>query len=216
MKQIVKKVQVLTLAMLTISFVCKSQDKTLGTVPTTEKKSSGKSLFIDEHDLEPGKVKFEDVLAAHQKDLATQGQYGVNFIKFWVDEQAGKVYCLSTAKNEQAIIKTHKKAHGLVPTTVYKMKAGVESAEIDGEKFFLDVHNLGAGKVTAAAVAGAHQKDLAVQKKYGVNFINYWVDEKAGTVFCLSQAPDADAVIKTHKEAHGLLPAFVLPVQEGK
>jgi hypothetical protein len=80
----------------------------------------------------------------------------------------------------------------------------------------LDVHHLGAGNVTAEAVAGAHEKDLKVEKKYGVNFINYWVDTDNGTIFCLSQAPDSNAVIQTHKEAHGLLPDVVLPVKQGQ
>jgi hypothetical protein len=75
---------------------------------------------------------------------------------------------------------------------------------------------LGAGNVTAAAVAAAHQKDLAVEQKYGVNFINYWVDEKSGTVLCLSQAPDSAAVINTHREAHGLIPVSVVKVQQGQ
>ena len=66
--------------------------------------------------------------------------------------------------------------------------------------FFLDIHQLGAGKVTAADVEKAHQKDLAVQKKYGVNFINYWVDERTGTVLCLSQASDASKVLKRIKK----------------
>jgi len=48
--------------------------------------------------------------------------------------------------------------------------------------FFLDVHYPGAGKVTAKDVAAAHKKDLAVENKYGVNFIKYRVDEKAGVV----------------------------------
>ncbi|MBE7174293.1 MAG: DUF4242 domain-containing protein [Williamsia sp.] len=75
---------------------------------------------------------------------------------------------------------------------------------------------MGAGKVAAADVAQAHQKDLATQKKYGVNFINYWVDEKTGDIFCLSQAADANAVVSTHQEAHGLLPAEILQVKQGK
>jgi len=78
----------------------------------------------------------------------------------------------------------------------------------------MDVHFLGAGQITAVDVAAAHKKDLAVQQKYGVNFINYWVDEKDGTVICLSQAKDAAPVIKTHKEAHGLIPAYVLKVKQ--
>jgi hypothetical protein len=81
---------------------------------------------------------------------------------------------------------------------------------------YLDIHELGAGKVTAADVAGAHQKDLAIQEKYGVNLINYWVDEKKGTVLCLAQAPDSTALISTHKEAHGLIPLRVATVKQGQ
>jgi hypothetical protein len=178
--------------------------------------SSGQSLFIDEHDLTPGKVTFADVMAAHQKDLATEGKYNVNFIKFWVAEDNGKVYCLSSAKDSSDIVETHRNAHGLLPSTIYKITAGKESPAVGGKKFYLDVHELGAGNVTAEAVAEAHKKDLEVQKKYGVNFINYWVDVKTGTVFCLSEAPDSESIIQTHKEAHGLVPAYVMPVKQGE
>ena len=39
-----------------------------------------------------------------------------------------------------------------------------------------------------------------------VKFLRYWVDEKAGMVFCLSDAPNREAPTKAHREAHGLLP----------
>jgi phenolic acid decarboxylase len=69
--------------------------------------------------------------------------------------------------------------------------------------------------VTARDVEAAHQKDLAVEHKYGVNFINYWVNERDGIVVCLSQASDSTSIINTHKEAHGLIPAYVVKVKEG-
>jgi hypothetical protein len=75
---------------------------------------------------------------------------------------------------------------------------------------------VGAGNVTAAAVADAHKKDLAVQEKYGVNFINYWVDEKAGVILCLSEAKNAESVIGTHKEAHGLIPVEIWKIKQGE
>jgi Protein of unknown function (DUF4242) len=178
--------------------------------------TNNKSLFIDVHDLEPGKVTFADVLAAHQKDLATEGKYDVNFINFWIDEEKGKVYCLSSAKDSQSVIHTHAEAHGLLPSATFKVTEGTPANLIGAKQLFLDVHNLGAGNVTAAGVAEAHKKDLAAEKKYGVNFINYWVDEKTGTIFCLSEAPDSNAIISTHKEAHGLLPAYVLKVKQGE
>jgi len=49
-----------------------------------------------------------------------------------------------------------------------------------------------------------------------VNFINYWVDEKAGVVMCLSEAADSNAIIATHKEAHGLIPVEILRVKQGE
>jgi len=175
-----------------------------------------KNLFIDVHDLGVGKVTYADVMAAHQKDLATEGKYGVNIIKFWFDEDKGKVYCLASAPDSNALIQTHREAHGLVPDHVYPVTPGTEAALSGNDDLFLDVHYLGAGNVTKEAVAGAHLKDLAVEGKYGVNLINYWVDEKQGVVMCLAQAKDSSALINTHREAHGLLPAAVSKVKEGQ
>jgi hypothetical protein len=173
-------------------------------------------LFIDVHQLQAGSVTFEDVAKAQAKDLAVEKKYGVDFKKFWVDEKNGLVYCLSSSPDAASIRETHKKSHGLLPEHIYQVTDGAEAALNATDNFFLDVHELGAGKVTAADVAGAHQKDLAKQHKHGVNFINYWVDEKAGVVMCLSQAKDSAAVINTHKEAHGLVPVYILKVKQGQ
>jgi len=174
-----------------------------------------KFLFLDVHNLEPGKVKMADVAGAHQKDLATQGKYGVDFKKYWVDEALGKVYCLVESPDSATFCNSHKEAHGLVPNFVHKVTEGMEASIKDPSKLFFDIHNLGAGKVTAEAVADAHKKDLATQGKYKANFINYWVDEKLGVVMCLAEAPDAKAMIDTHKEAHGLIPDEVHKVNQG-
>jgi uncharacterized protein DUF4242 len=175
-----------------------------------------KNFYIDVHHFDPGGVNYEAVANAHAKDLAAQNKFGVEFIRFWVDEEKGLVYCLSSAKDSQSINKTHAAAHGLMPSEIYKVAAGMESASIGGKDFYLDIHELGPGKVKAGDVAGAHQKDLAVQGKYGVNFINYWVDEKAGVVMCLSEANDSSSIIKTHQEAHGLIPVKILKVKQGE
>src|SRR3954451_23239620 len=57
---------------------------------------------------------------------------------------------------------------------------------------FMDAHNIEGG-VSAADVAAAHQADLATQDAHGVNYLRYWVDEAAGKIFCLVDAPDAEA-----------------------
>ena len=66
-----------------------------------------------------------------------------------------------------------------------------------------------------ADVAQAHQADLATQGKYGVAYQRYWVDEAAGRVFCLVEAPDAETAATVHREAHGLVADAIHPVVEG-
>ena len=78
---------------------------------------------------------------------------------------------------------------------------------------FMDVHNIDGG-VSAGDVAGAHEADLATQGEYGVNYLRYWVDEEAGKIFCLVDAPDAEAAGAVHREAHGLVADEIYPVSE--
>jgi hypothetical protein len=80
---------------------------------------------------------------------------------------------------------------------------------------FMDTHTI-AGGVKAEDVAGAHRADLETQGKYGVNYLRYWVDEKEGTIFCLVDAPDAEAANRVHREAHGLVAQSIRPVVEGQ
>jgi hypothetical protein len=79
---------------------------------------------------------------------------------------------------------------------------------------YMDTHRNMPG-VTAAAVAEAHAKDLRVQKKHGVEYLHYWVDEKNGTIQCLVSAPNPEAAIRVHKEAHGLLADELHEVKQG-
>lgn len=88
------------------------------------KATDTRKMFMDVHNLEPGKVTFEAVADAHKKDLATQGKYDVSFVKYWVDEAEGKVYCLAEAHDSLSIYNTHKEAHGLVPDKIYQVKQG--------------------------------------------------------------------------------------------
>lgn len=178
--------------------------------------TSSPKLFLDVHQMQPGKINMDAVAGAHAKDLAVENKYNVHFLKYWVDETKGQVFCLATAPDSAALVHTHAEAHGLLPEHVYEVTSGKEEALKGNNSLFLDIHHLGAGNVTADAVAGAHQKDLAVEKKYGVNLLDYWVNEKEGVVMCLAQAKDSSALIKTHKEAHGLIPDEVFEVKQGK
>lgn len=79
---------------------------------------------------------------------------------------------------------------------------------------FMDVHTMDGG-VSATDVAEAHQADLETQTKYGVNYKHYWVDETAGKIFCLVDAPDAGTAATVHREAHGLVADEIYEVTEG-
>ena len=79
---------------------------------------------------------------------------------------------------------------------------------------FMDAHTIEGG-VTVADVAAAHQADLATQEAHGVSYERYWVDEAAGKIFCLVEAPDAEAANTVHREAHGLVADEIFAVVEG-
>ncbi|MDO7868504.1 DUF4242 domain-containing protein [Nocardioides jiangxiensis] len=80
---------------------------------------------------------------------------------------------------------------------------------------FMDVHEELPEGATAADVANAHAADVAIQDQYGVTYRSYWVDEASRKVFCLVEAPDADAAIAVHREAHGLVADKIYEVSEG-
>ena len=77
---------------------------------------------------------------------------------------------------------------------------------------YMDIHSLPEG-TTSEDVAKAHAKDMETQKKYGVEYTKYWVNEKAGKVFCLCHAPNAEAAEQVHREAHGLMPDKIIEVE---
>jgi hypothetical protein len=79
---------------------------------------------------------------------------------------------------------------------------------------YMDVHTIGGG-VSVDDVAKAHLADLQTQGKHDVSYLRYWVNETEGKVFCLVEAPSAEAASAVHREAHGLVADEVFQVQEG-
>ena len=65
---------------------------------------------------------------------------------------------------------------------------------------FMDVHTGMAG-ITPEGLMEAHNADLAIQDDEKVNFKHAWADPESGMVFCLSEAPSAEAVQKIHERA---------------
>jgi len=79
---------------------------------------------------------------------------------------------------------------------------------------FMDIHHMDGG-VSVDDVAKAHQADLARQADEDVQYLRYWVAGEQGKIFCLVDAPDAEAANTVHREAHGLVADEIYPVQEG-
>jgi hypothetical protein len=79
---------------------------------------------------------------------------------------------------------------------------------------YMDVHHMDSG-VSVGDVAKAHMADLQEQAQYGVNYLKYWVSESEGKIFCLVDAPDAEAANTVHREAHGLVADEIYEVSEG-
>ena len=76
---------------------------------------------------------------------------------------------------------------------------------------YMDIHELHGA--TAEDIAKAHALDVETQRKYGVNYGKYWFNESAGKVFCLVDAPSAEAASHVHLEAHGMAAEKLIEVQ---
>ena len=75
----------------------------------------------------------------------------------------------------------------------------------------MDIHNLPEG-TTPEDVAKAHAKDMEIQRKYGVEYHKYWVNDTGSKVFCLAHAPNAEAAECVHREAHGMMAEKIIEV----
>jgi hypothetical protein len=81
-------------------------------------------LFLDMHALDRP-VTLDDVAQAHAADLQTQPHYGVHYLRYWVDEDNGKIFCLVDAPTPEAAHIVHRRAHGLVADEIYQVEEGV-------------------------------------------------------------------------------------------
>ena len=80
-------------------------------------------LYMDVHSIDGG-VGVGDVAKAHMADLQTQGNYDVNYLRYWVAEGEGKVFCLVEAPSAVAAATVHRAAHGLVADEIYPVQEG--------------------------------------------------------------------------------------------
>jgi hypothetical protein len=80
-------------------------------------------LYMDIHSIDGG-VSVEDVAQAHRADLQTEGPHDVRYLRYWVDEQEGKVFCLVEAPSPEAAADVHREAHGLLADDIFQVQEG--------------------------------------------------------------------------------------------
>ncbi len=75
---------------------------------------------------------------------------------------------------------------------------------------YLDIHDV--GDTTPEEIAKIHLADVETQGKYNVEYRKYWMNQDRGKVFCLVEAPNAEAACQVHREAHGCLAEKIIEV----
>ena len=77
---------------------------------------------------------------------------------------------------------------------------------------YMDVHHDVA--VSPEELSALHLADLAAQDVFDVRYLKYWFSESTRKVFCLVDAPSAEAAIAVHRSSHGGLPQEIIEVGE--
>ncbi len=77
---------------------------------------------------------------------------------------------------------------------------------------YLDRHDVPEG-TNDEDIRELHMKDLEVQERYGVRYLTYWFDYDRRSAFCLVDAPSSELAQQVHREAHGLTPGAMIPVE---
>jgi DNA-binding CsgD family transcriptional regulator len=94
-----------------------------------------------------------------------------------------------------------------------KVVFDAEAARRASQKLYMCRHQGRPRDVSLAQIASRHDLDVALQDKYNLTWLTYYVNQEGGTSFCLAQAPSKEAVEACHREAHGaMLPYHVSEV----
>src|SRR5258706_11410914 len=83
-------------------------------------------MYMDIHDV-PG-VTSDDVAKAHVMDQHIQAHHGVEYVKYWVNEKQGKIFCLCHAPSAEAADAVHRDAHGLTAARIMEVTPEVAEA----------------------------------------------------------------------------------------
>ena len=80
---------------------------------------------------------------------------------------------------------------------------------------FIDIHIVEDNAFSEIAAIEGHQRDLAMQHKFGVKNIKFFLNLPEKRVFCLMEAPDKESCAATHREANGIEACNLVEVDGG-
>ena len=98
------------------------------------------ALFMDAHTI-GGPVTLDDVAKAHAADLQTQDAHGVHYLRYWVDQEHGKIFCLVDAPDAGAAATVHREAAG-VPVAQHGVPHGRGAQLVQNVQALLRVPDL--------------------------------------------------------------------------
>jgi hypothetical protein len=80
-------------------------------------------LYMDQH-RGVSSLNAEALAGAHQRDREVQARHGVNYLKYWFNEETGDVFCLVQAPSQEAAAAVHREAHGMVADVLTEVREG--------------------------------------------------------------------------------------------
>ena len=95
-------------------------------------------IYMDVHNKAQG-LTVDDVVQAHMMDLEVQGKYGVKYLRYWFNPDAGKVFCLVEAPSVVAAVAVHEKAHGMLPDEIIEVEKTLVEAFLGSTEESADV-----------------------------------------------------------------------------
>lgn len=117
---------------------------------------------MDIHVVDSDEFSAEDVVKAHMEDLAIQDQFGVQQLKYWVNEDAKTIFCLMKGPDKESCHQVHLKSHGNTACNI------IEVSDNEYNLFMgqgTDVHDL--------AKTDSGQLDTGYRTILLTNFVNF-------------------------------------------
>jgi class 3 adenylate cyclase len=152
-------------------------------------------MYMDIHDV-PG-ASADGVAAAHMADMEMQGQHGVVYHKYWLNEAQGKVFCLCTAPNPEAAMTVHRQAHGLVAERIIEVAPEVAEGFLGG----CEVDKGGAALVPGGA---ADERDPGIRTVLFTDIVGSTsLTQRLGDDAVMGLLKIHDAIVRDALSAHG-------------